>query len=78
MERTVPCSIIGFMPTLSSSTPRSARAVVRGWRLEQLAAAGYPLRAARALSRRPDVDLHVAVRLLRQGCPVERALEILL
>lgn len=51
---------------------------VRSWRLELLVRAGYPPYDARLLSERPDVDLHVAVGLLRAGCPVETALQILL
>jgi hypothetical protein len=48
------------------------------WRLEQLEAAGYPPFQASGLSERADVDLHLVVRLLDQGCPVTTALSILL
>jgi hypothetical protein len=48
------------------------------WWRQQLEAAGYPTAAAEMLSERADVDLHVAVGLLRAGCPVETALRILL
>ena len=48
------------------------------WRLERLKRAGYPDEQARVLSERGDIDLHLAVRLLRLGCPVETALRILL
>ncbi|HZO97974.1 MAG TPA: hypothetical protein VFB42_11425 [Gaiellaceae bacterium] len=48
------------------------------WRLERLIAAGYPRHSALALSEQKDVDLHLAVRLLETGCPVETALRILL
>jgi hypothetical protein len=48
------------------------------WRFEQLLSAGYPRRPAARLARRRDVDLHLAVRLRRDGCPVETALRILL
>jgi hypothetical protein len=50
---------------------------VRVWRLERLVAAGYPRHDALELSARTDVDLHLAVRLLERGCPVETALRIL-
>jgi len=50
---------------------------VLAWRLEELERAGYPPFAAQLLSRRPDVDLHAAIRLLREGCPVETAVRIL-
>lgn len=51
---------------------------VRGWRFEQLSAAGYPSSAAAALAERRDVDLHFAVELLRRGCDPVTALRILL
>lgn len=51
---------------------------VRHWRLEELARAGYPPFDALVLSRRSDVDLHLAVGLLRSGCPVGTAVRILL
>lgn len=50
---------------------------VRRWRLEELTRAGYPPSDALVLSGRADVDLHVAVKLLRDGCPVATALRIL-
>lgn len=51
---------------------------VRRWRLQELERAGYPAYDAEVLAGRPDVDLHVAVGLLRGGCPVETAMRILL
>ena len=56
---------------------RTAEAVV-AWRVEQLLRVGYDRREARLLSRRVDIDLHRAVDLLRDGCPHELALAILL
>ena len=50
---------------------------VRSWRAQQLTAAGYPEDVAAELSADPGVDLHVAVDLLRRGCPLETALRIL-
>jgi len=50
---------------------------VLDWRFEQLQRVGYDRREARLLSRRVDIDLHLAVDLLRDGCPHELALEIL-
>jgi hypothetical protein len=47
------------------------------WRLEQLVDAGYGADDALLLAVRRDVDLHQAVGLLRNGCPVEVALQIL-
>jgi hypothetical protein len=51
---------------------------VRMWRLEELQRAGYERRMARNLAERSYVDLHLATGLLRQGCPVDTALKILL
>ena len=48
------------------------------WRFEQLLRAGYDRRAASAIARRRDVDLHLAVELAGVGCPVDTALRILL
>jgi hypothetical protein len=51
---------------------------VLGWRWDSLLAAGYEDRLALKLSLRPDVDLHLAVRLRRDGCPAETAARILI
>lgn len=51
---------------------------VESWRLEELTRAGYPTEAAAQLAARHDVDLHRAIDLLRQGCPPEVAVSILL
>lgn len=48
------------------------------WRSEELERAGYSTRAAGRLAARQDVDLHLAVQLLKRGCPPELALKILL
>ena len=51
---------------------------VERWRADELERAGYPREAAQRIAARHDVDLHRAVALLQQGCPVELALQILL
>jgi hypothetical protein len=51
---------------------------VERWRIDELERAGYDPRAATTLAARPDVDLHRAVDLLRNGCSPELALQILL
>jgi len=51
---------------------------VLSWRQESLLAAGYDLRHALKLALRSEVDLHLAVRLRRAGCPQETAARILL
>jgi hypothetical protein len=48
------------------------------WRFGQLLKAGYDRRQASLLARRRDVDLHLAVRLRRDGCPADTAVRILL
>jgi hypothetical protein len=50
---------------------------VRLWRLDALRGAGYADEAAEKLARREDVDLHVAVDLVRRGCPPATAVRIL-
>jgi hypothetical protein len=51
---------------------------VEAWRAEQLEMAGYAAHAAAELAIRQDVDLHVAVELVKRGCPADLALKILL
>ena len=51
---------------------------VESWRAEELIRAGYTPGDAVALAGRHDIDLHFAVELIRQGCPYETALEILI
>jgi hypothetical protein len=48
------------------------------WREEELERVGYEREAARDLAERTYVDLHLAMDLLRRGCPVDTALRILL
>ena len=43
-----------------------------------LVRAGYDFGTADLLTKRTDVDLHAATRLLRRGCPPETATRILL
>ena len=51
---------------------------VERWRIDELERAGYDPRAALTLAARHDVDLHRAIDLVRQGCPHDVALGILL
>ena len=51
---------------------------IERWRTEELERAGYEPRAAGRLAVRHDVDLHTAVDLLKRGCPLDLALQILL
>ena len=51
---------------------------VMRWRVEELQRAGYGQRESVKLAMRADIDLHLAIDLLRNGCPTKTALEILL
>ena len=51
---------------------------IEQWRAEELERAGYPVLDASRLASRHDVDLHQAIDLVRQGCPIPVALQILL
>jgi hypothetical protein len=48
------------------------------WRLTELFKAGYDAHSAEIIARRPDIDLHQAVELVKKGCTVDVALRILL
>ena len=51
---------------------------IERWRAEELERAGYDREQAALIAARHDVDLHHAVDLVRQGCPADLALSILL
>ena len=48
------------------------------WRFDVLVRSGYDIASAIVLASHVEIDLHKASALLRQGCPSETALEILL
>jgi hypothetical protein len=48
------------------------------WRLKELLRAGYTWDQGVMLACRPEIDLHLAIDLLRKGCPRATALRILL
>ena len=56
----------------------SERDRVEQWRHEELERAGYDAESALVLAASHDVDLHGAVELLRRGCSIDLALQILL
>ena len=58
--------------------PRDSNEPVFGWRFDVLVYAGYTHGPALALAEASYVDLHVALDLLKNGCPPETALRILL
>jgi hypothetical protein len=66
------------MPPAVETTSAPAEDPVRRWRREELERAGYPRTYATLLSNLDQVDLHLAVELVRKGCPLETALRILL
>ena len=51
---------------------------IEQWRHEELERAGYDPESAIVLAASHDVDLHEAVNLLRRGCSVDLALQMLL
>lgn len=74
-----PCASARPSATLAALARRVIGAdSVRRWRFEQLLRGGYPAVDALVLSARSDVDLHQAIRLLRQRCAVATAMRILI
>ena len=51
---------------------------VEHWRAEELVRAGFDPSDAIALAARNDIDLHLAIELVQQGCPYETAIDILI
>jgi hypothetical protein len=51
---------------------------VEHWRAEELVRAGFDPSDAIALAARHDIDLHLAIELVQQGCPYETAIDILI
>jgi hypothetical protein len=51
--------------------------LVRSWRMQALGRAGYSADAAEQLAELSYVDLHLAIDLMRRGCPQDTALRIL-
>lgn len=62
---------------LATRSDRQAPEVLR-WRLERLIDAGYNPATAASLAERVEIDLHLAVRLVRNGCPPATAVRILI
>jgi hypothetical protein len=51
---------------------------IEQWRHQELERAGYDPESALVLAASHDVDLHDAVKLMKRGCTVDLALQILL
>jgi hypothetical protein len=66
------------MSVIETDIPETEDERVARWRLEQLLRAGYDDTAALILADLVDVDLHLAVDLVSQGCASDTALRILL
>jgi hypothetical protein len=66
------------MSATNVTEPALELELVEQWRLDSLERAGYDAESAAVLATSPEVDLHLAVSLLKRGCPVELALQILL
>ena len=67
-----------YMPTDTLTESFVTGEDVLLWRAEQLEAAGYEGDDILLLAERSDIDLHLAIGLLRKGCPSETAVRILL
>lgn len=61
----------------AEAPPREQRNVER-WRMHVLTEAGYPYAEAQRLAMTFTVDLHVACEILKSGCSLETAVDILL
>jgi hypothetical protein len=74
--------MIGEHEAAASEEPLSAKEReaerILDWRISQLSRAGYGGEAILLLAPSPDVDLTLAVELVRRGCPHDTALRILL
>ena len=67
------------MPAADLQTQQiTERERIEMWRTDALERAGYDPDAAVELATRHDVDLHLAIGLLENGCPADTALRILL
>jgi hypothetical protein len=66
------------MSTINLTEPDLELDRVEQWRLDSLERAGYDAESAAVLAASPEVDLHRAVALLENGCPLSLALQILL
>jgi hypothetical protein len=66
------------MPATEAHVRTTELERVEQWRAEALERVGYSPDAAAILAARHDVDLHLALDLVEQGCPPEIAVQILL
>jgi hypothetical protein len=66
------------MATAQSSEVEQRGAEVLRWRFEELRRAGFETEDALIVASDAKIDLHLATKLLRGGCPPQTALRILL
>jgi hypothetical protein len=66
------------MATADTTLQVTEQEIVERWRAQELERAGFPEDLANELAMRSDVDLHVAIDLIRRGCTPELAAQILL
>ena len=69
---------ISIVNTATSSSKLDGEDVALLWRTSELERAGYGSDAASQIGERGDIDLHLAVKIHKQGCPEDTALAILL
>jgi hypothetical protein len=65
------------MPTADTTLQETEQEIVERWRAQELERAGFPEDVAGELAMRSDVDLHVAIDLIRRGCTPDLAARIL-
>lgn len=64
--------------TLSKASEHDRKGVeVLRWRFERLVEVGYDSATASSIAKHVEIDLHLAVRLVEEGCPPRTALRIL-
>jgi hypothetical protein len=65
------------MPTADTTLQVTEQEIVERWRAQELERAGFPEDVANEFAMRTDVDLHVAIDLIRRGCTPDLAAQIL-
>ena len=66
------------MATAQSNEVQQRDSEVLRWRFEELRRAGFDTEDALIVAADNKIDLHLATKLLRRGCPPQTALRILL
>jgi hypothetical protein len=66
------------MATAQSNEVEQRDGEVLRWRFEELRRAGFETEDALIVATDGQIDLHLATKLLREGCPPQTALRILL